>query len=197
MPLLELPEPARPPVARPAPDRDRPRRRTVGVALSDVSLTLASPYGSLRRGKLRDNAAEIVAIAARRGAGGPRGGPAAVDGRFGRPGGAGGARLDIGVVGRDPAASRAVGRTALHRGGEPVPDRWGRSQPQAARRGGGSHGRRLVIAKRAGFAALSRGNRSVLFPIVLMRTRKSFISSILSWQIDHTSCADTVTVLHR
>ena len=47
-----------------------PGRRTIGVALSDVSLTLASPYGSLKRGKLRNNAAEIVAIAAREGAGG-------------------------------------------------------------------------------------------------------------------------------
>jgi putative holliday junction resolvase len=47
-----------------------PGRRTIGVALSDVSLTLASPYGSLRRGKLRDNAASIVAIAAKEGAGG-------------------------------------------------------------------------------------------------------------------------------
>ena len=47
-----------------------PGRRTVGVALSDVSLTLASPYGSLKRGKLGDNAGEIVAIATREGAGG-------------------------------------------------------------------------------------------------------------------------------
>jgi putative Holliday junction resolvase len=47
-----------------------PGRRMIGVALSDVSLTLASPYGSLKRGKLRDNAAEIAAIAAREGAGG-------------------------------------------------------------------------------------------------------------------------------
>jgi putative Holliday junction resolvase len=47
-----------------------PGRRMIGVALSDVSLTLASPYGSLKRGKLRDNAAEIAANAAREGAGG-------------------------------------------------------------------------------------------------------------------------------
>ena len=40
------------------------------MALSDVSLTLATPYGSLRRGKLRDNAAEIAAIARKEGAGG-------------------------------------------------------------------------------------------------------------------------------
>lgn len=47
-----------------------PGRRTIGVALSDVSLTLASPFGSLKRGKLRDNAAEIVKIAIKEDAGG-------------------------------------------------------------------------------------------------------------------------------
>src|SRR6185312_9682000 len=47
-----------------------PGSRTIGVALSDVGRTLASPYGSIRRGKLRDNAAEIAAIARKEGAGG-------------------------------------------------------------------------------------------------------------------------------
>jgi putative Holliday junction resolvase len=47
-----------------------PGAKTIGVALSDVSLTLASPYGALKRGKLRANAAEIVAIARKEGAGG-------------------------------------------------------------------------------------------------------------------------------
>jgi putative Holliday junction resolvase len=47
-----------------------PGRRSIGVALSDVGLLLASPYGSLRRGKLAQNAAEIAAIAQREGAGG-------------------------------------------------------------------------------------------------------------------------------
>ena len=47
-----------------------PGSRTIGVALSDVGLSLASPYGSIRRGKLRDTAAEIVAIARKEGAGG-------------------------------------------------------------------------------------------------------------------------------
>jgi putative Holliday junction resolvase len=47
-----------------------PGSRTIGLALSDVRLSLASPYGSLKRGKLRDNAAEIVAIARKEGAGG-------------------------------------------------------------------------------------------------------------------------------
>lgn len=47
-----------------------PGARTIGLALSDVSLLLASAYGSLRRARLRANAAEIAAIAAREGAGG-------------------------------------------------------------------------------------------------------------------------------
>jgi len=64
-----------------------PGRRTIGVALSDVSLTLASPYGSLKRGKLRDNAAEIVAIAIKEGAGGLVVGlPLSMDGSIGPAG---------------------------------------------------------------------------------------------------------------
>lgn len=47
-----------------------PGAKTIGVALSDVTLTIASPYGALKRGKLAANAAEIAAIAAREGAGG-------------------------------------------------------------------------------------------------------------------------------
>lgn len=47
-----------------------PGSRTIGLALSDVTLTLASPYGSLKRGKLRVNAAEVLAIARKHGAGG-------------------------------------------------------------------------------------------------------------------------------
>jgi putative Holliday junction resolvase len=47
-----------------------PGSRTIGVALSDVLLMLASPYGDVRRGKLAANAAEIAAIARREGAGG-------------------------------------------------------------------------------------------------------------------------------
>ena len=47
-----------------------PGSRTIGVALSDVGLSLASPYGTIKRGRLRDNAAEIVAIARKEGAGG-------------------------------------------------------------------------------------------------------------------------------
>ena len=44
--------------------------KTIGVALSDVRLTLASPYGSVRRGKLRGNAAQIAEIARKEGVGG-------------------------------------------------------------------------------------------------------------------------------
>lgn len=47
-----------------------PGSKTIGIALSDVRLMLASPYGSLKRGKLRANADEIVAIARKEGAGG-------------------------------------------------------------------------------------------------------------------------------
>jgi putative Holliday junction resolvase len=47
-----------------------PGSRTIGVALSDVRLTLASPFGSLKRGKLKANAAEIVGLARRENAGG-------------------------------------------------------------------------------------------------------------------------------
>lgn len=47
-----------------------PGSKTIGVALSDVRLMLASPFGSLKRGKLTANAAEIVAIARQENAGG-------------------------------------------------------------------------------------------------------------------------------
>jgi putative Holliday junction resolvase len=47
-----------------------PGRRSIGVALSDVFRRFASPYGTIRRGKLALNAAEIAALAAREGAGG-------------------------------------------------------------------------------------------------------------------------------
>ena len=61
-----------------------PGSRTIGVALSDVSLLLASPYGSVRRGKLRDTATEIVAIAGKEGAGGVVVGlPLSMDGSVG------------------------------------------------------------------------------------------------------------------
>ena len=40
-----------------------PGARTIGVALSDVTLLLASPHAALRRAKLSANAAEIAAIA--------------------------------------------------------------------------------------------------------------------------------------
>ena len=59
-------------------------RRTVGVALTDVSLMLASPYGGMARGKLLANAAEVAAIALREGAGGLVVGlPLGLDGSFG------------------------------------------------------------------------------------------------------------------
>ena len=61
-----------------------PGQRTIGLALSDVSLVLASPYGSIKRGKLLANAAEIARIAQKEGAGGLLCGlPLSLDGSFG------------------------------------------------------------------------------------------------------------------
>ncbi len=58
--------------------------KVIGVALSDVGLALASPYGSIRRGKLAANAAELRALAVREGAGGLVVGlPLSMDGSFG------------------------------------------------------------------------------------------------------------------
>ncbi|HEY8289241.1 MAG TPA: Holliday junction resolvase RuvX [Acetobacteraceae bacterium] len=47
-----------------------PGSKVIGVALSDVGLVLASPYGSLRRARLKANAQEITAIARKEDAGG-------------------------------------------------------------------------------------------------------------------------------
>jgi putative Holliday junction resolvase len=44
-----------------------PGSKTIGLALSDVRRRLASPYGSLKRGKLTANATEIAAIAMQEG----------------------------------------------------------------------------------------------------------------------------------
>ncbi len=58
--------------------------RTIGLALSDVSLMLASPYATLKRGRMAATAAEIAAIVAREGVGGLVGGlPLSLDGSFG------------------------------------------------------------------------------------------------------------------
>ncbi len=47
-----------------------PGSRTIGLALSDVRLMLASPFGNLKRSKLKTNAAEILTIAHKENAGG-------------------------------------------------------------------------------------------------------------------------------
>lgn len=61
-----------------------PGSRQIGVALSDVGLMLASPYRTLKRGKLSANAAEIAAIARAEGAAGMVVGlPLSMDGSFG------------------------------------------------------------------------------------------------------------------
>jgi putative holliday junction resolvase len=61
-----------------------PGSKLIGMALSDVLLMLASPYGAIRRGKLAANAAEVAAIARKQGAGGLVVGlPLGMDGSFG------------------------------------------------------------------------------------------------------------------
>lgn len=61
-----------------------PGSRTIGVALTDVEVSLASPYGSIRRGKLRQNASDILAVARKEGAGGLVVGlPLSMDGTLG------------------------------------------------------------------------------------------------------------------
>jgi putative Holliday junction resolvase len=61
-----------------------PGAKVIGVALSDVGLMLASPYGAIRRAKLAANAAEIGAIARKEEAGGLVVGlPLSMDGSFG------------------------------------------------------------------------------------------------------------------
>jgi putative holliday junction resolvase len=61
-----------------------PGSKVIGLALSDVSLMLASPYGALKRGKLAVNAAEVAAIAKRESVGGLLVGlPLGMDGSFG------------------------------------------------------------------------------------------------------------------
>lgn len=47
-----------------------PGSKTIGLALTDVRLTIATPFGSLKRGKLKTNAAEILALARKENAGG-------------------------------------------------------------------------------------------------------------------------------
>ena len=61
-----------------------PGAKTIGVALTDVRLTLASPWGAIKRGKLGQVAAEIMALAAKEGAGGLVAGyPLSMDGSMG------------------------------------------------------------------------------------------------------------------
>ena len=61
-----------------------PGAKTIGVALSDVGLMIASPYGALRRGKLTQVAAEIGALARKEDAAGlVIGWPLSMDGTVG------------------------------------------------------------------------------------------------------------------
>lgn len=47
-----------------------PGSKRIGVALSDVNRTVASPYATLTRTKMKQNAAELAVIIAREGVGG-------------------------------------------------------------------------------------------------------------------------------
>ena len=61
-----------------------PGARTIGVALSDVTCLLATPWGALKRGKLGAVAAELKAIGRREGVGGlVVGWPLSMDGTMG------------------------------------------------------------------------------------------------------------------
>jgi putative Holliday junction resolvase len=61
-----------------------PGQRIIGIALTDVTLMLASPYRGIPRARLAANAAEIKAIAEKEGAGGLVVGlPLGLDGSFG------------------------------------------------------------------------------------------------------------------
>ncbi len=61
-----------------------PGRKRIGLALSDVRLKLASPFGTLARRKLATNASEIIAIARSQDVGGLVVGlPLSMDGSFG------------------------------------------------------------------------------------------------------------------
>ena len=61
-----------------------PGSKTLGLALSDVGLMIATPYGALKRGKLTAVALEIAAIARKQDAGGlVVGWPLSMDGTIG------------------------------------------------------------------------------------------------------------------
>ena len=61
-----------------------PGSKTIGLALSDVALMIATPYGALKRGKLTAVALEIAAIARKQDAGGiVVGWPLSMDGTIG------------------------------------------------------------------------------------------------------------------
>ena len=61
-----------------------PGAKVIGVALTDMGLRLATPFGRVRRGKLAATAAEIAAITRAQGAGGlVVGWPLSMDGSMG------------------------------------------------------------------------------------------------------------------
>ncbi len=127
-----------------------PGTKTIGLALSDVGLRIASPYGTLKRGKLRANTAEIAEIARKERAGGLVVGlPLSMDGSFG-PAAQAAHDWALALSDATAPARRDVGRAPVLRRGEPLPDRSGRCQPRPPCRRRGPHGRRLDASGRAG-----------------------------------------------
>ena len=127
-----------------------PGAKTIGVALTDVRLTLASPYGSLRRGKLRDNAAQVLAISRQEGAGGLVVGlPLSMDGTVG-PAAQAARGLDPGDVPGNRAAGGIMGRAPIDRCRQPLLDRRGRSQSAKTGSCGGPGSGCLDAASRPG-----------------------------------------------
>jgi hypothetical protein len=121
-----------------------PGAKRIGVALSDTSLMLATPWGQLPRGKLRAVADALLVLARREEAGGLVCGlPLQMDGTAGRRRLRAGARRSHGAAGGD------VGRTPVHQRRHPFPGAGtGRDAPPAGA-GGGLYGRGLHAAGRA------------------------------------------------
>ncbi len=127
-----------------------PGAKVIGVALSDVSLTLASPYGSLPRIRLRAIVEAISTIARKEGAGGLVVGlPLSMDGSVGPAAQA--ARdwtMALSEMAALPAAmwDERLSSAAVNR----MLGRRGRSQPQTAGARGRPGGGGVDAAGRAG-----------------------------------------------
>ena len=127
-----------------------PGTKTIGVALTDVRLMLASSWGSIPRGKLAPIAAAITAIARTENAGGlVVGWPLSMDGTMGP---AAQAVRDWSLALSNATAlptalwDERLSSAAVNRMLITEMD----MKPQETRRGGGWHGRGLHVAVRAG-----------------------------------------------